>query len=370
VRSSQRILHLITELNTGGAQKALARLLSHLDRQRFVPSVACLYNGDEAVAREIRAMGIRVTDLDMPARYRWDAFWRLYHLLRRERPTILHTWMFHANIPGRTLGHLAGVPIVVSSERTMGQESGWRYALNRLTHPLADRITCVSEQVADFVVQRMGVPPEKTIVIPNGLELEDFDSLPTSEEARSALNLPSDEALIGTVTRLNQVKRVDVLLEASARLQRAHTVIVGDGPERTRLEAMAHRLGLAARVHFVGQQLDVRPWLAALDAFVLSSDWEGMSNALLEAMAAGLPVVATAVGGTPEVVVEDVTGFLVPSGDPVALAEAITRLLRDLGSRRAMGVAGRARVERHFSIAEMVRRTEELYSRLLEQKGI
>jgi sugar transferase (PEP-CTERM/EpsH1 system associated) len=370
VKSSQRILHLITELNTGGAQKALARLLSHLDCRRFAPSVACLYNGDETVAREIRSMGVGVADLRMTAKYRWDAFWRLYRLLRRERPTILHTWMFHANVPGRLLGRLAGVPIVISSERTMGQESHWRYALDRLTHPLADQIICVSEQVADFVVQRVGVPREKTVVIPNGVELEDFNDLPTSEEARSVLDLPPDKALVGTVTRLNEVKRVDVLLEASARLEGAHTVIVGDGPERTRLEAMAHRLGLAPRVHFVGQQLDVRPWLAALDVFLLPSDWEGMSNALLEAMAAGLPVVATAVGGTPEVVVEGATGFLVPPGDPAALAEVTTRLLGDSDLRSAMGEAGRARAERHFSIAETVRRTEELYTTLLEQKGI
>lgn len=370
MKSSQRVLHLITELSTGGAQRALARLLSHLDCQRFVASVACLYNGDEAVAREIRSMGIPVTDLGMTAKYRWDAFWRLYRLLQGERPTILHTWMFHPNIPGRVLGRLAGVPIIINSERTMGQERGWRYALNRLTHPLADRITCVSEQVADFVVQRIGVPREKTVVIPNGVESEEFDDLPTSEKARSALNLPPDKALVGTVTRLNEVKRVDVLLEASARLERTHTVIVGDGPERRGQEAMAHRLGLAARVHFVGQQLDVRPWLAALDVFALSSDWEGMSNALLEAMAAGLPVVATAVGGTPEVVVDGVTGILVPPRDPDALAEAILRLLRDPDLRRSMGQAARARIEQHFSIEETVRRTEELYTTLLEQKGI
>jgi glycosyltransferase involved in cell wall biosynthesis len=365
-----QVLHLITELNTGGAQKALARLLSHLDRQRFVASVACLYNGDEVVAREIRSMGIPVTDLCMSAKYRWDAFWRLYHLLRRERPTILHTWMFHTNIPGRVLGRLTGVPIVINSERTMGQEDDWRYALNRFTHPLADRITCVSQQVADFVVQRVGLPPEKTVVIPNGVQLEKFHDLPTTEEARSALHLPCDEPLIGTVTRLDQVKRVDVLLKACARMERAHTVIVGDGPERARLEAVAHRLGLAARVHFVGQQLDVRPWLAALDVFVLSSDWEGMSNALLEAMAARLPVVATAVGGTPEVVVDGITGLLVPPSDPAVLAKATSRLLSDLDLRSAMRQAGRARVERHFSIAETVRCTEDLYSTLLEQKGI
>ncbi len=365
----QKVLHLITELDTGGAQKALARLLAHLDQQRFDPSVVCLYNGDKTVAQEIRALDIPVTDLGMTTKWRWDTFWRLYRLLRREHPVILHTWMFHANLPGRLLGHLAGVPIVISSERTMGQESGWRYGLNRFTHPLADRITCVSQQVDDFVVQQVGIPRDKTVVIPNGIDLQDFDRLHTDQEARSRLNLPSEAPLIGTVTRLNPVKRLDVLLQAVASLCDVHVVIVGKGPERARLETMVEQLCLVDRVHFVGHQQDVRPWLAILDVFVLPSDWEGMSNALLEAMAARLPVVATAIGGTPEVVVDGVTGLLVPPRDPGALAEAITRLLRDHDLRVRMGQAGRERVERRFSIEETVRLTEELYKTLLEEKG-
>jgi glycosyltransferase involved in cell wall biosynthesis len=135
------------------------------------------------------------------------------------------------------------------------------------------------------------------------------------------------------------------------------------------LEAQVKELDLVGRVHLVGHHADVLPWLAALDAFVLPSDWEGMSNALLEAMAAGLPVVATAVGGTREVVVDGVTGLLVPPGDPDSLAEAISRLLGDSDMRHTMGEAGRARVDRHFSIEQTVRRTEELYMALLEERG-
>ena len=362
-------LHFVTELDTGGAQKALARLLARLDRERFDLRVACLYNGDRAVAQEIRALGIPVTDLGMTAKWRWDALWRFYRLLRRVRPVILHTWMFHANVPGRLVGRLARVPIIVSSERTMGQESNWRYRLNRLTHPFADRITCVSHQVADFVIDDVGIPREKTVVIPNGADVEHFDQLPPRHDARKMLDLPLADSLMGTVTRLNRVKRADVLLRALASLQQGHGVVVGDGPERARLEAIAGQLELAERVQFVGHQRDVRPWLAALDVFVLSSDWEGMSNALLEAMAAGLPVVATRVGGNPEVVVDGVTGLLVPPSDPDALAEAIVRLLRDPALRRRMGRAGRRRVEEHFNIEETVRRTEEVYTTLLQERG-
>jgi len=364
-----KVLYLITELNIGGAEKALARLLAHMDRDRFVPSVACLYGGDGPIGHEIRALGIPVVDLEMTAKWRWDAFWRLYGLLRRERPTILHTWMFHANIPGRVLGRLAGVPIIVSGERTMGMESRWRYGLNRMTDPLTDRVVCVSQQVADFVANQVGIPQDKLVVIPNGIQLPDLQRLPDRRQARAKLGLPVDQVLVGTVARLDPVKRLDVLLQALTALPDVHALLVGDGPERARLLALSERLDLTERVHMVGQQQDVWPWLRASDIFVLSSDWEGMPNALLEAMAVELPVVATAVGGTPEVVEDGVTGLLVPPRDPIALAKAIAQLLSDPDLRHHMGQAGRERVLQHFSVEHMVERTQDLYQQLLDARG-
>jgi glycosyltransferase involved in cell wall biosynthesis len=365
---SVRVLYLITELNIGGAERVLARLMAHLDRDRFTPTVACFYGGHGPVADEIRTLNIPVIDLGMTAKWRWDALWRLYCLLRRERPTVLHTWMFHANIPGRVLGRLTGVPAIISSERTMGQEGSLRRWLNCLTASLADQVVCVSQRVADFVVQDVGIPRHKILVIPNGIDLRDFEHLPGKHQARAMLGLSSDRMLVGTVARLNSVKRLDVLLQAMGSLLGVYAVIVGDGSERAPLEAISERSGLAGRVHFAGQQDEVQTWLAALDVFVLSSDWEGMPNALLEAMAAGLPVVATAVGGTPEVVVDGVTGLLVPPRDPVALAEAITRLLHDPDLRRQMGQAGRERVKERFTVERMVSRTEALYRELIAEK--
>jgi sugar transferase (PEP-CTERM/EpsH1 system associated) len=362
------IVYLITELDTGGAQKVLLQLLSRLDRRRFSPSVVCLYNGDKAVAQEIRSLGIHVADLGMATKWRVDAFWRFLRLLRAERPAILHTHLFHANIPGRVVGRLTGVPIVISTEHSMGTESGWRYRLNRLTHPLADRVVCVSQQIAGFFTQRVGIPEAKVVVIPNGIDPERFRHLPDKRVARAGLGLPAGGALIGTVARLHPVKNLPVLLEAVAMLPEVSLVVVGDGPERTRLVRLAVELGLQQRVQFVGQQRDVLPWLAACDLFALPSESEGLSMAILEAMAAALPVVATRVGGTPELVMDQVTGRLVPSGDPRPLAQAIGSLVGDPGLRHKMGRAGAERVAAVFSLDRMVGDTVCLYNRLLAEK--
>jgi sugar transferase (PEP-CTERM/EpsH1 system associated) len=368
-----RVLHLITELNIGGAEKVLSHLLSRLDRDRFAPAVACLYGGDGPVADEIRSLGIPVTDLGMTAKWRLDAFVRLYRLLHRQRPTILHTWMFHANVPGRVLGRLAGVPIVISSERTMGQEGGVRRWLNRITGPLPDRVACVSESVAEFAAQTIGIPPAKLAVIPNGIPLEDFQPGDRSS-ARVDLGIPLRVIVAGTVGRLQPVKGTSYLLEAWSRLASdypdAILLLVGGGPQQAALEKKGRRLGISERVRFLGNRADVPDLLRGMDVFVLPSLWEGMPNAALEAMAVGLPVVATAVGGTSEVVVDGVTGLLVPPSDPDALAQSIARLLCDPDLRYKMGQAGRERVVNHFSVERTVEQTARLYEQLLVEKGI
>jgi glycosyltransferase involved in cell wall biosynthesis len=360
-----KVLYLITELNVGGAERALARLLTRIDRRQFDPVVACLYGSQSPVAGSIRALGLRVVDLGMTHKWRLDALVRLYLLLRDERPTILHSSLFHANLAGRVLGRLAKVPVVISGERTMGMESQGRYLMNRWTLSLVDCVVCVSDQVAAFCRQRIGVPPEKTAVIPNGIDFPDPATMLDKAAARLRVGLPVDGVMVGTVARLDPVKRLDVLLGALHRLEGVFAFVVGYGPEEQRLKEMAEKLGLGERVRFAGYQQDVWAWLAACDVFALSSDWEGMPNAVLEAMAAGLPVVATAVGGTPDVVVQGATGLLVPPDDAKALAAALDRLIHDPGLRRTMGAAGRQRVRARFSLQQMVERTQALYRELL-----
>ncbi|MCB0208525.1 MAG: glycosyltransferase [Anaerolineae bacterium] len=362
------IVHLITELSTGGAQMALFRLLQQINRRQFTPVVACLYNGDGAVAQQIRGLDIPVIDLGMKTKLHWGAFWRLYLLLRRTRPTILHTWLFHANLPGRLVGRLAGVPTIICSERTMAMESEWRYRLNRWTIGLVDHVVAVSANVRDFSIAHIGLPAEKVTVIYNGLP-DTTASVASRQQARQELDLPADACVIGAVSRLDPVKGIDILLQAMVSIEDAMLVVVGDGPQRAYLQKVVADLGLTTRVRWVGYRADVRALLPAFDIFVQPSLHEGLPNTVLEAMAARLPVVATAVGGTPELVEQGTTGLLVPSQDVAILSEAINALKNNPELCWQMGQVGFDRVHRYFTVEQMVYHYEMLYHQLVSQKS-
>lgn len=366
------VLHLITELSIGGAQMVLLRLLANLDHEQFSVTVACLYNGDGAVAQQLRDLGIPVIDLGMTRKWRLDAFLRLWRLFRQVRPQILHTWMFHANLPGRLLGRVTGVPVIIGSEHTMGQEHPWRLRLNWVTAGLVDRVICVSPQVADFAEHQIGLPAGKLITIPNGVEMARFAVAMPQAEARRLLQLPTAGMIIGAVGRPRPVKGYRYLIEAFGLCTPQETdlylLFVGNGPERPALIEQAQHAHLTDRVFFLDDQQDIPAVMAALDLLALPSLWEGMPMVALEAMAAGLPVIATAVGGNPHVVLDSVTGLLVPPADPPALAAAIQQLVQSPPCRQTLGEAGRQRVATHFSIQQNVAQTEALYRQLLSEK--
>ncbi|MCE7982427.1 MAG: glycosyltransferase [Caldilinea sp. CFX5] len=356
------VLHLITELDSGGAQSALLRLVAGQDRSRFKPVVLCLYNGDRLVARQIRSLGVEVIDLGMSRKWRLDAFWRLWQQLRRVRPAILHTWMFHANIPGRLLGRLAGVPHIISSERTMGQEGSVRRLLNRWTGRLADRIICVSQNVADFAAKEIGLPTDRLVVIQNGIDTNVF------RPALVQTPRSPEQLTIGYVGRLEKVKGVNFLIDAFARLVAAYPhlqlQLVGDGSERPALEQQVQTLGLGDKVQFLGIRSDMPALYPTFDLFVLPSLWEGMPNVALEAMACGVPVIATNTGGTPEVVHDGKSGLLAPPGDAATLAKVMVALIGDAERRDQLAQAGRHFVEQTFSINQTIAQTVALYEQV------
>lgn len=357
------LLFLITNLDRGGAEKALTRLAIGLPREKYGVQVAALQARSGAMAADLGRAHIPVHDLGMRAKWDLGVLVRLARLLGRERIHILFTFMFHPTILGRLMGWACRVPVRISSERIMAWEGPGRRKLNRWTVPLATHVVAVSERVAEYARQEFRVPVDRLTTIPNGVDLAHFR--PTTRPARST------EVVIGCTARLHRKNDHDSLLKAFAQIAPewpdARLLLVGRGPEEGRLRVLADRLELSARVRFAGERADVASSLEEMDLYAQSSIAEGMPNSILEAMAAGLPVVATAVGGTPEVVVADETGLLVPPGDPAAMAAALMTLLTDRAKAEAFGRAGRARVEAEFGEATMLRRVEALLDRLVSQ---
>lgn len=357
------VLFMATNFDRGGAEKILARCAIGLPREKYATQAAALQGKTHAMAGDLVRAGIPAHDLGMAWRGDLRVLLRLARLLRREHVQVLFTFMFHPTLLGRLVGWLCGVPVRVSSERTMAWEGAGRRMLNRWTMPLATHVVAASDRVAAYAAQEFRIPPERLTTIPNGVDLDHF------RPVRRDRNV--EPPVIGCTARLHAKNDHATLLRAFARVSvrwpEARLLLLGRGPEEPRLRALAAALGISARVRFEGEQPDVAPYLHQMDLYVQPSVAEGMPNSILEAMASGLPVVATCVGGTPEVVVDGETGLLVPPRDPVALADAALKLLEDRRMADALGRAGRSRVETHFGEMLMLQRMETLLDGLVER---
>jgi glycosyltransferase involved in cell wall biosynthesis len=364
-----RILLLVTLAETGGAQTYVAALLPML-AEHFDVTVAA--HGSGPLRERAQAAGVRFIELEHVRRplSPWrDArgLLELTTLVRRERPHIVHVNSAKAGALGRLAAWLGRVPIRVYTVH------GWSFTAHagassviyrwaeRLLRPLTTRTICVAESERRAGLDAGTCDEATTVVIHNGVELP-----PAGGAERR-----SGTSRLVTVGRLQAPKDPLTLLRALSELRRpVETVIVGDGPDRPRVESERRRLGLESVVRLVGERNDVGELLAAADLFVLSTRSEGLPLSVLEAMAAGLPVVASSVGGVPELVVEGKTGLLVPPGDPHALAAAIGRLLDDEALRRQLGAAGRIRASEHFDLATVRGAHLDLYRALLADAGL
>ena len=369
------ITHIITDLTTGGSQKALFRLLRGIDRDRFAPSVVTLRDGNAPIANDIRDLDIPVLDLGVTGPANLIRLRRLFSFFEITRPVIVHSWLYHAVMTARLFGRTASVPILVSARRNINLGNPRREFINRLTLGVDDRIIAVSEAARRVEIDRGGASPDRVVTIVNGVEISDnlVDTKRAIAPLRNELGATDSNPVIGTIGRLHHEKGLDVFLNAAARIAArwsdARFVIIGSGPDRAALESHAERVGIGSNVAFLGERGDAQELLGAMDLFVLSSPEEGMPNVVLEAMAAARPVVATSVGGTPEVVVDGVTGLLVPPGNPERLAAAIEAVLADSARMKAMGRQGRERVQKHFRVDTMVARTVAVYEELLMEKS-
>lgn len=379
--NNPRILFLIDEIGSiteGGTERQVLQLVHLAARLGYEPHIAVL-RGTEWLSEEVAGCPVylaRVGSLFSVSG--WREYLGLARWMRRERITLVQTFFVECNIVGPWLARFAGVPVVMGSRRNLNEWHGQARwfgrgisTLQRVANLSADCIVANSQVVVDAVVSTEHAPQQKMRVAYNGIDLEKFRGLNEQRAwGRSLLGLTDDEILVGNISCMRPVKGLNQFVDA-ARLvldkdPTIRFVVVGDGIEQAAIIERIARLGLEKQVRLAGAQLDVLPYLAAMDIAVLSSLAEGFSNSLLEYMAAGLPAVATDVGGNREALGD--AGILIPPDDPTALAGAILKL-RTKRLRTELGRAAQQRVER-FSLERAEKSMEELYSEMMKSKGI
>ena len=355
-----RVTTMIDSLLAGGAERVAVELACALDRERFESHV--LVTRDDGPLREVlEREGVPFTILG-----RTDALdlrpWRVAHRHLVEDADVLHSHKFGSNAWGALLARTARVPLVVHEHNFSQEPSRSRRLIDRRwIASRARRVMCVSESVAD-IERACGVPDRLIELVPNGVRID--DAWPRGA-ARAELGLSHSSFTVGIVGRLRPEKAHEVLLEAIAQLavtqgRDVRLCIVGDGPRSAELQLLAGKLGIASRVTWAGERRDAATLASAFDAGVVCSHWEGLPLAALESMAAGVPLVASAVGGLPTLL-DGGAGLLVPPADPAELAAAIARLMDDRAHREAVAAAGHRRVAERYSFDGMVRRVQDIY---------
>ena len=363
-----RVLHVVGGLGLGGGEKLTALVAAGLDRESF--DVTVLNLGLPGVYGErLRSQGIRVVDLGLPLRPGLSTLLtggrglaRLLRLLfAQPRWDIVHTHMFRTSLVCAVPARLAGSRLFGTVHRIYYE---WQPILERLLAPFHEAIVVDSAAVGQILQARTRIREDRYVVIHNGIDTRELDTAPPSEVARAALGLPVDATVVTEVAHLEPHKGQEHLITAFARASRPvdRLVLVGDGSMRQRLTDLVESLGLVNLVTFTGARQDLPVVLAASDILALPSTFEGFGIVQAEAMYLRIPVVGTDRGGATEVVVDGVTGYLLPFGDEDLLAERLRQLLASPDLRSRMGAAGHARVLDRFTQERMARRYAELYA--------
>ena len=373
-----RILQLITGLGQGGAEQIVLDLAGRLDRQRYQMSVCSILDvsGEQGVyVGRLKDAGADVLSLNVTGKLQLRRALALENLLRGLRPDILHCHMFHANVLGRRIGHRVGISNIIATVHIAERRwRPWRFWMERRTDPLGTITVCVSESVLEFQSKKTRIPRDRFIVIPNGIDTGRFaEASRPPDEVREEIGIQPGAKVIGSVGRLDKQKGYRHLIRAFAAIARnaggVELVIAGDGPELGMLRWMAEGAKCDDRVHLIGRRDDVPDLLHAFDVFAMPSMYEGLPLALIEAMAAGVPVVASAVDSIPEVLGAGEpggrVGRLVPPGEPAKLADAIRDALENPSSERVE--RARARARERYDVAAMVAKYAELYDSIGRQ---
>lgn len=372
------IAHAVLSLDTGGLERIVVDLVRYGRRRGHRVSVICIERSG-TLAAQAEALGATIVTIGKSAGVQLSTVKRVGAVLQDLRPDVLHTHqvgaLFYAGRPAYQLG----IPVVVHTEHINNIRKAGQGLVRRLKMTwlwwwaarYARKFFCVSRDISDEMDARRIVPKSKLSVVLNGINTEPFLQPIDRDNIRLSLGIPADAAVIGTLGRLNEVKRQDLLLRAFARIARRNPclrlLLVGDGPQRSHLAALSQQLGIESAVCFAGYQAKPEQFLRVMDVFALTSRMEGLPLAILEAWAAGLPVVASAVGGVPDLIEDNRNGILFPSGDEDVLTEVLSGVLGDPVRARALGDAGREEVTRRYDLQRMADDYERHYRDLLEQ---
>ncbi len=352
--------HLITSLNIGGTERYLLELC-RAQKAKYNCRVGFM-KAEGPVADELRSEAVPVEYVGTAA--------GIYRFLRKHKPRVLHTHLYRANIVGRFVGAAARVPIIISSQHSIGAWRSPRHSLlDRWSSSFADCIVTDSEAARRVLIDRERIDSNRIRVIHSSAVKPDaMLSALSRDSARAKLGLGVADPVFGCVARLHPAKGVQHLPALARTLARAmpaaKIVVAGDGPLRSDLERRIRGGSLDSMIHLLGWRIDIPDILAALDVFFLPSVEESFPRTILEALAAGCPVVATDVGGVPGIITDGEHGLLVPSGNTEALAESMLRLYNNRDEAQRLAKAGQARVRRHFTLEHMLTEMEALYDEL------
>lgn len=382
-----RLLKFLPVFHAGGTEYQVWNLVRRLNRERFDIGFSCMKRSGSLV-KEIEREGMRIDEYPLRHLYGFNTLRREIQFSRAmagQRIHIMHSYNFYANAFAIPAARLARVPVVVASVRDLGVYlTPMQCRVHKMVCRLADRVIVNAEAIRNWLVEQ-GFPEHKINVIRNGVDVARF-AAGDGAAVRREFGVPGEAPLVVMVARLNAKKGEDYFLEGAARvLDRCpgtHFLIVGESYTRgqdgrivadlayiERLAQRARGLGIGANVHFTGMREDIPDILAASSVSVLPSFSEGISNTVLESMAAGVPVVATRVGGTPEIIHDGEDGIMIPPGNAEAIAEAVSRIIEDPSLAARLSAKGRGRAEEAFSLDAMVRHTQDLYLELLASKG-
>jgi len=367
------IMHVTFGLSMGGSENRLVNLINTSDSNIFNFSICCLTQSG-IMATRLKRKDIKIFELHRKGKG-YLLWLRLALLFCKERIDIVHThgWSGFDGVIG---AKLARVPIIIHSEH--GKDIEDIYCIKKrkiwgrkLISCLVNQLVTVSEEIKDSLVKTVKIPTKKILTIYSGVDIQRFNIKIDKIKKKEEIGIKGKNLVIGTVGRLDPIKDYNTLLYCAKEVLNEFPdlkfLFVGDGPVRRDLEKLATKLGLQEKVIFVGERMDIPELLNIMDIFVLPSLSEGLSNTILEAMASGLPVVATRVGGNPELIVDGETGFLVPPTDYQSLSKVIIQLLKDTSLTKRMGLAGQERVKKQFSLSKMVNSYEKLYKELIKK---